>query len=682
MNANMQNLKIAFHSQNSKIAVLSLLIFLFFGSFLQAQEENCRQANNPKAVEMYNNAVKKIEYSPKTAEELLLQTIKISPFYTDAYFSLALLYFDEAVKSSDANKEASETAQLFANSSKYFIKVTGLCQQYHSYLSYYYLSKIHYKTKKYRESKNNAELFIASTNKEKEKFEIENLLKNTNEYLLLIENPVAYKPVKLSNISTQNDEYLPFISPDAENMFFTRKINSLTNKDEFKELLTLAHRTSSKDDQKEIFTVGEPMPLPFNDGRNMGGASVTVDNRQLFLTVCGIEKGSHQSYKNCDIYFCEKDKNVWGVLTRLCNEINDNMAFEGQPSITADGKFLYFAAAKPGGTGGLDLYRAERNANGTWKKAENMGTPINTSGDDKTPFIHPDGKTLYFASNGHFGMGGFDIFVSRYDEMKGWSKPKNIGYPINSENDELGFVVSTDGERIYFSSNMPGAKTNWDIFSNALPEAAKPNQVLLVKGKIIGEDGDSLSQVNVKITGVKSKKSTFGLVDNNSGDYAVSLPVELDEKYIFTAQKKGYFYKSLFIDPLKKEYIPPTIKVFKVKKIAKNVPFRLNNVNFEFDSYELNDIASVELSTLAEFLNENSEKRIEIRGHTDNVGTPEHNIELSQNRANSVKKFLVNKGISPARLSAKGFGQTMPLTTNGSEKGRAVNRRVEMIFLN
>jgi outer membrane protein OmpA-like peptidoglycan-associated protein len=676
--------KIIFENKISKIKLIPfLLIFILMNNKIStAQDENCRQANNPKAIEMYNSAVKKIEYNPKSAEELLLQTIKISPFYTDAYFSLAELYYNQAVKSGTEKKDIAETASVYENSSKYFEKVIEICQKYNSYMAFYYLAKINFQIKKYKESKTNSESFIADTKKEKEKAEIQTLLKNINEYLTLIENPVAFKPERLTKVSTADDEYLPFLSPDGDNLFFTRRINSPKNKDDFKELFSLSQRTSKKGDPVEIFSVGEPMPPPFNDGRNQGGATVTVDNRQLFLTVCGIDKNSHYSYKNCDIYYSEKEKNKWGQLTRLGNEINDNSSFEGQPSVTSDGKFLYFAGAKPGGFGGLDIYRSERNSDGTWKKAENLGSVINTSGDEKTPFIHPDGKTLYFASNGHSGMGGFDIFVSRYDEKNGWSKPQNIGYPINTENDELAFVVSTDGTKIYFSSNTLNEKSNWDIYSCGVPESAKPTQVLLVKGRISGEDGDTIAKVKVKVTGIHSKKTTNGFVDNNTGDYAVTVPVELNEKYVFTAQKKGYFYQSLFIDPLKHEYIPPTLKDFKVKKIAPNIPFRLNNVNFAFDSYKINDTAMVELSTLSDFLKDNSDKRIEIRGHTDNIGTPEHNLELSQNRANAVKNYLIKKGILPSRMVAKGFGETVPLTTNDTEKGRAINRRVEMIFLN
>ncbi len=277
-------------------------------------------------------------------------------------------------------------------------------------------------------------------------------------------------------------------------------------------------------------------------------------------------------------------------------------------------------------------------------------------------------------------MGGFDIFFSKYDSLQSWSKPKNIGYPINTKNDDVAFSVSTDGTRIYFASNKLGNKNNWNIYSVQTPENAKPEQVLLVKGKVKGEDGDTIAEVRVIAKSINTKKETEGFVNQNTGDYAITVPVKKDEKFILTAKKKGYFFKSIFIDPNNKEYVPPTRKDFNTKKITKNVAIRLNNVNFKFDSYLLNDTSIICLDYLAQFLKQNKSKKITIYGHTDNVGSLLHNMELSQKRAESVRNYLIKKGVEAKNITAKGFGKSKPLTTNKTEKGRALNRRVEFVI--
>jgi outer membrane protein OmpA-like peptidoglycan-associated protein len=349
------------------------------------------------------------------------------------------------------------------------------------------------------------------------------------------------------------------------------------------------------------------------------------------------------------------------------------------PSITSDGKVLFFASAREGGYGGIDIYKSEKQKNGLWGEAQNLGPVINTASDDKTPFIHSDSQTLYFATNGRLGLGGFDVFYSQYNGLGQWSEPKNMGYPINTENDELGLMVSANGKRIFFSSKSFTKDGNWDIYSAELYQGARPKRVLFVKGKLTDEDGHEVTDAKVGIKGTKSKETTEGLVDSYSGKYAVAVPVKKDEDYLLTVKKDAHFFDSKLIDPDDDEYDPPTTVDFKIGKIEKGKPVRLQNVNFEYGSHKLSEISKSNINQLIEFMKENENIIIMLHGHTDNRGTPEFNLALSQLRVQAVRNYMRQQGIDSERISYRGFGEKKPLATNATKEGRKINRRVEFI---
>jgi outer membrane protein OmpA-like peptidoglycan-associated protein len=553
------------------------------------------------------------------------------------------------------------------------------------YLAFYYLGMFYYNIKQYDKAKLNLDVFATKSGiyDDRKKVALERL-KNCNTYFDLINNPVDFKPVSIEGISTPYDEFLPLLSPDNEIMLYTfryrkKELDDLTDKE--REVFTISSRLDTASKESDIFSRGIPMPSPFNDGRNQGAVSITIDNNHLFITICEFTSVNSMPYKNCDIYTSSFENGEWTPLRNLGENINGINTWEGQPSVTADGKVLYFASAREGGYGGIDIYRSRKRSGKKWGKAENLGPVINTSGNDKSPFIHSDSHTLYFSSDGRFGMGGFDIFFSKIQKDGTWSEPQNIGYPINTRNDDLGFIVSTSGEKAYFSSNKLSGKGGWDIYSFKLHEEAKPEKVLFVKGQLLDDEGEVLVDAKVELKSTKDNRKTEALVDRLTGKYAVALPVKPKEDFIMTVRKPDYTFTSRYIKSGDSIYNEPTKIDFEVKPIEVGVKVKLHNIYFAFNSSELDTTSKIVLDNFAEFLEENPGIKFRLEGHTDNIDDDEFNLRLSKDRAHAVYTYLLYKGITEQRMSYTGYGESRPVADNATDEGRALNRRTEFNIL-
>jgi outer membrane protein OmpA-like peptidoglycan-associated protein len=424
------------------------------------------------------------------------------------------------------------------------------------------------------------------------------------------------------------------------------------------------------------FSEGEEMPEPFNLNDNEGGATVTIDNNTLYYTVCKYTKD--KSYYNCDIYYSENVNGEWTPIKSVSDKINLPFSWESQPSISADGKTLYFISDRPGGYGGYDIYRSIKNDNGEWGTPINMGPNINSTGNEKSPFIHPDGKTLYFSSDGWMGLGGYDIFYSRLNDDGTWSKPVNIGYPINSPDDEVGFLVSTDGSQGYFASNKFNGKGGWDLYSFDLYKEAQPEKVLFLKGTVKSETEVETGRAKIELKNVETKKISEIPLDSNTGNYVAVAPFNSD--YIMTVKKAGYVYETRYIARIDSTFKTPKQLDLQLEPIELNKSYRINDIYFDFNSFTLTNESKMVLDQLIAFLNENASIHIEIQGHTDNIGNDADNLKLSKNRAESVYNYLNANDISEIRLTYKGFGKTIPVATNDTEEGRAKNRRTVFVI--
>lgn len=683
--------------------VRKIFILILCFAFLYSYSENeCDEIKNKKALKLYDDAVRKIKINSAEAMMLLQNAVQVEPNFVDAYYVLASLNYDLTQKEPTNVNDFRKTDKSSKNTELYFNKVIEICPAYYDYFSYYYLGLFYYYNKQYDNALKNLKNFTVFNKKnQKEIDDAKIIIKNIEQYKKLINNPVPFDPKSLNGVSSNKDEFLPLISPDGEMALYTRRymkqdMNSIAAKDvdEF----SFSKILSPPGSEFEVFDEGSAMPSPFNEGKDQGGVTITIDNKHLYLSICEFTRINNQPYKNCDLYTSSLINDKWTAPINMGPNINGKNTWEGQPSISADGKILYFASAREGGYGGLDIYYSVKDANGNWSKAVNLGNTINTSGNEKSPFIHTDSQTLYFSSDGHIGMGGFDIFYSKQDDFGKWSMPVNIGFPINTEEDDLGFVVSTDGKKAYFSSNKLSGKGGWDIYSFELYEQARPEKVVFMKGQLVDNKGEVLTDAKVSVKSTKTAKVTEGMVDKNTGDYALAVAVKKDEDLLVTVKKDNYAFTSQYIKPIEKKTqtqikqdndfkqmevradIPIKIN-FELKPIEIGQTIKLNNIYFETNSSNLKKESIIVLDNFMDFLLENKNLKISIIGHTDNVGDDSRNMILSNERAKAVYDYLFFMGIPAERMTYTGKGESQPIATNETEEGRTLNRRTEFMII-
>jgi len=379
---------------------------------------------------------------------------------------------------------------------------------------------------------------------------------------------------------------------------------------------------------------------------------------------------------SCDLYISFKKGNKWTTPVNMGGNVNSNK-WDSQPSISPDGTTIYFASARPGGKGGSDIWKINLLPNGQWSRAINLGDTINTDKDENSPFMHFDNQTLYFCSDGHTGMGGRDLYYSRKDSSGKWGIPVNLGYPINTFADEFGLIVNAKGDTAYFSSDKEGGKGKLDLYSFELNKANRPLPVTYLKGIVYNSETKQKIEARFELINLKSSKVVYtSYSDPIKGDFLVTLPTEND--YALNVSKEGYlFYSDNFTLSGNWTNIEPFIKNVPLVPINIGGTVVLKNIFFETAKYDLKKESYIELNKLIAFLKTNVNLKIEISGHTDNIGGKEYNQTLSENRANSVYSYLIDKGIDSKRLTFKGYGDTKPIDTNDTDLGRSNNRRTE-----
>jgi len=489
----------------------------------------------------------------------------------------------------------------------------------------------------------------------------------------IISNPVDYDPKVITGISTEYDEYLPAVSPDQDFILFTRRylkkgIDIITPS--FQEEFIIS--TS----RNNLFDEGIPLPSPFNIEDNEGGGSMSIDNKLLLFTKCSKVSGN---YNNCDIFFSIKNIGKWGEIQSFNKKICPPYSWESQPSLSSDGKMIIFASDRDGGYGGVDLYEIRKNNFGEWSDPINLGPKINSANNEKSPFLHADGKTLFFASDNFPSLGGYDIFFSRKDSLGNWQNPQNIGYPINTSFNEISLFVTTDGKKAIFASNNLEGVGGWDLYSFDLHEAAKPERVFMLKGVVLDEKGQVINDLEIEIKNLKTKEIRKIKVEN--GNYATALTLATNDDVLITIKKEGYAFNSQYVSHKDTTYKSPAELDFELRDIVEGESFVLNSIYFDLDSYEINSVTEKIIIEFADYLKLNKSLMISINGYTDDIGEQNYNQKLSENRAFSVYNELISNGISSDRLEYKGFGESNPKNQNLSESERKLNRRTEFYVL-
>ncbi len=641
----------------------------------EVEKESCIEIADKKAIKLYEQAKDKKKFDKSKRMEFLKQAIELEPDYVEALS----LYTEELIKTARADGKS------FKHTEKYFLRITELCPEYDNY-AYFYLAQIAYSSNKYTDAVKHFDKFLKYPDEIKNDADLNQALesrKKAKEFAEIFEKPVPFNPICVEKVSTKNDEYLAIISPDNEMMFFTRRMPYVS---EFKDqpwqsdTEKLVEKFSMSMRNGEAFEQGQSLPRPFNRGDNYGGATVTPDNKHMYLTVCR-DTFLPKKYTNCDIYSSDFVGGEWTTLQNLGPNVNTADGWESQPTVSSDNKTLYFASFREDSQG-MDIYVSQKSFDGIWGPAKNMGSPINTEKHEKSPFIHSDSHTLYFSSDGHTGVGGLDIFMVKAKQDSGWSKPKNLGFPINTENDEVGFFVSTDGKLGYFSSNSIKSKCGggYDIFSFDLYKEARPEEVMFIKGSVKSDNGD-FSKANVKIRNLNTQQITQVEVDSVDGKYVAVVSAKKDDELVLSVKKEGKAFSSEMIKA-KEEFLgKPRDYSTEIKEVVVGTAYKLNNINYATNSAELTKESREILNDFANYLEENPSIIIAIHGHTDDVGQDAANLALSSDRAFSVMAYLQEKGIDKSRLSFKGFGKNKPLLPNSSEENRALNRRTEFLII-
>lgn len=665
--------------------LIFLLLIIPFSFFSQ---EECELPDNDKVKKLYKKSLdRKKTKDAKKRYQFLKDAIEEDESCVPCYWELA--------KRSYAKARYNKTS--FEKSKEYYQQIANLCPTYHSDV-YYYLGLINFQEDNSQEAEKYFKQFVEFRDQDDSKFSrnyedklraAKSALPELNFKNTFFNNPVPFSPSIVDNVSTEGEEYLPMISADDENLFYTRVYMKKGLGDIVStriEELVISKRNSPS----EKFDKGTPLPKPFNVGQNYGGVSISINNKELYLCACEVIN----NYNNCDIYvsnyeYLQDEKSgkyfyKWSELKNLGENINGNSTWEAQPSISADGKTLYFATSRPT-SDGIDIYYSERDKEGNWGKARSLGSVINSRGNDKAPFLHTDSKTLYFASQiqgSRRGAGDYDIFYSKQNNQGVWSKPKNLGYPINSSKAEDGLIVNITGQTAYFSSgrikNGAGGK---DIYSFELPEEAKPDKVVLMKGKLKDNENNPIHSAKLKISYEDKSKNEEINIETDDGNFAIAINMEKEEKVMVTLEEKEAGYQSRLIKANEAKEGVLKDKDMVVDELEKGKGFTINDIQFATNSYQLDEDSKRILDDFATYLIRNKSIKFKVIGHTDDVGDDKKNMKLSADRAKAVERYLITKGINVKRITSQGKGETKPKVPNTSDKNRQINRRTEFIVL-
>ncbi|WP_316820189.1 OmpA family protein [Pedobacter gandavensis] len=477
-----------------------------------------------------------------------------------------------------------------------------------------------------------------------------------------IKKPQAYEPINLGpQINTAYRDYFPAITADNETLIFSRNIDG--NEDFF------LSKKSNNEWNKAV-----PLSSKINTSQfNEGAQSLSPDGLYLFFTGCNRPNGLGR----CDIYLSHKEGNDWGEPFNLGPPVN-TAYWESQPAISPDGNTLYFVSNRPGGIGGYDIWKSGLNEAGEWSAPVNLGPEINTPYDENTPFLHADGKTLYFSSDGWPGMGNKDIFMSRMLDNGHWSNPVNMGYPINTCNEESGLIVSPNGSTAFFSADLKDGYGDMDVYQFKLPADKQPMPITYVKGIVRDKDNRQFLDAKVQVVNLLTKHAVYNdYTAKENGEFLAVMPIGAN--YAFNASADGYLFYSENYELGLGSRTQPFLLEINLERLKVGTNMVLKNIFFDTNEYRLLPSSLTELSTLIELLKQNLHVEIEIQGHTDNVGNDIQNEKLSLNRAKAVYDELIAQKIDPGRLKFKGYGETKPIAGNDTEEQRKQNRRTSFI---
>lgn len=493
-----------------------------------------------------------------------------------------------------------------------------------------------------------------------------------------VKNPKPYDPVNVgAGINTSMNEYFPSITADGNQFLFTRGVTDPQRPGyENEDFYVSVKQSGEWQTAKPIWEI--------NSVGNEGAPTLSADGNIMFFASCSNEFGDYgaegrKGYGSCDIFYAQKINGRWSTPKNAGPSINTNH-WETQPSFSSDGKTLYFirGLVSRAGVKDQDIYTSTIDDDGRFTQAVKLSTNVNTPDKEESVFIHPDNQTLYFASDGHPGMGGLDLFMSKRQADGDWGKAVNLGYPINTFNDEGSLLVYPDGKLAFFYSNRKGGFGGLDIYQFILPEDVRPEKITYVKGKVYNAKTKAPLEANFELINLETQKQTTRSYSQKNGEFFVTLTAY--NNYVVNVNKEGYLFYSdnFFLKSRVADFNKPYELDIPLQPIDTGSVVELKNVFFEVNKWDLKPESKIELDKLISFLVKNPALKIELSGHTDNTGDKKANLTLSSNRAQAVYDYLINNGkINATRLKFKGYGDTKPKVPNDSAENRAANRRTE-----
>ncbi len=630
--------------------ILSIgLIFTIPASNLLAQTYNPDKIGN-KALKLYQKAMEQAQegYFPEGIKSLQ-EAVKIEPQFADAWLSIAGMYgelknYEQAVLNYEKAKSI-DSIYFRDYNLPYSINLAGLGR--------------------FQEALKAVNTFMTINDLNESSQRASSYRRKT--YLFALEQAADsaianydFIPVNMGDsVNSIVSEYYPALTIDNQQLVFTRRVGN-RNEDFFET------RKS-----EEGWTIAKGLTGQINSNLNEGAQALSLDGQWLIFTGCNFP----DSYGSCDLYISYNTPQGWTEPQNLGNKINTEF-WESAPSLSSDKRDLYFASRRPDGFGGSDIWVSHRLPNGRWSEPENLGPEINTSGDESCPFIHADNQSLYFTSNGLTGYGGDDLFVARKGPKGSFSLPKNLGYPINTIENEGSLVITADGTTAYYASDRADSKGGLDLYTFSLREGVRPVKTLWIRGTVRDSKTQKGLPSAVELTDINTRQIISLVETDETGNYLITLPTGRD--YAFNVNRKGYLFYSENFQLAQRAPDSTYIIDIELQPITKDASIVLKNIFYETGSKELSPDSEVELAKLVQLLKDNPGLKIQINGHTDAVGKANDNLVLSNGRAQSVMDYLIRNGIQSARLSFKGFGASQPIADNNTEEGRAKNRRTEV----
>ncbi|HEY3404273.1 MAG TPA: OmpA family protein [Ohtaekwangia sp.] len=631
------------------------IIFCFlFGistiSFGQVQ----LSTKSKKAIELYTEADNyRVRGQFDVAIDLLKQALDKDEEFVEAYYRMGLVYL--------SMKQYPQAITYFENGLK---RTTDLRKQK---VFWYDMGEAYLMVGEYEKAMKVLSSFVNNESQNKAKADRATTLFRSAEFAFKNKDKgsgFTYRPLS-DTVNCFAMQYFPVLTADEQQLIFTRRLSEDPNADED---LVVCPRNKNGG-------WGSPVSISknINTRLNEGTCTISADGRKLIFTSCSGRDG----IGSCDLYESKKIGNDWTVPKNLGNNVN-SVAWESQPSLSADGRTLYFVSDRRTGLGRRDIWYSKQDDKGNWTKAVNAGKQINSQFDEISPFIHANNQTLFFASNGLPGFGGYDVFYADKDSAS-WTTPKNIGAPINTHEDQFSLFITANGKKGYYSheETLASGVSPSKIYELDIPEESQLKyRSNYVKGLVSDSESKAFLKARIELINL-STNTIESLVESDSvsGEYLMVLTQGAD--YALYINKRGYLFKSLNFNYSEVSDFEPIVIDISLDRARVGSAAVLNNIFFDVDKYELKSKSIPELQKIIQFLTENPLVRIEIGGHTDNSGSVQYNTELSHKRALSVFNYLVTNGINKSRLTTKGYGSSHPIASNDTDAGKEQNRRIE-----